>query len=157
VAIVTHTLGVALIAAQTLEEMGIGLPIPDATIQDAIQNLLGMPVDVSIRNPIDLLAQGWADPSIFAKAFALIARQEEYDAIVTVFAPNYLEGIGGGMPVASIIETAKCVGKPVISVLSSPVTRKPPGAEELELEGIPVFTEPQRAGKALAHVLQRYA
>lgn len=157
VAIVTHTLGVALIAAQTLEENSIHLPQPPQEAQDQIQGLLGMPVQVPIRNPIDLLAQGWADPDIFAKSFEVIAKQKEFDAIMTVFAPNYLEGIGGGMPVRSIIETARKYPKLVVSVLSSPVTRRPPGAKELEDGGIPVFTEPQRAGRALANVLRCYS
>jgi len=154
VAIVTHTLGVALIAAQTLEEAGINLPLPNSNVQNAIKKLLDMPVDVTIRNPIDLLAQGWADPTIFAKALELVAKEDMYDVIMTVFAPNYLEGIGGGLPVQAIVETAKRERKPVISILSSPITRKPPGADELERGGIPVFTEPQRAGKALAHALK---
>lgn len=154
VAIVTHTLGIALIAAQTLEENGIALPAPAVAVQQEIQKLLRMPVKVAIRNPIDLLAQGWADPTIFAKSFGLIAEQDIYDVIMIVFAPNYLEGIGGGMPVNSIIDILNTLQKPVISVLSSPVTRRPPGSAELEEGGIPVFTDPQRAGRALAHALR---
>jgi acyl-CoA synthetase (NDP forming) len=154
VGIVTHTLGVALIAAQTLEERGVALPLPTERTKSIVQNILNMPVDVPIRNPIDLLAQGWADPSIFSRAFELAAHEDQYDAIMTVFAPNYLEGIGGGMPVEDIISVTKEVNKAVVSVLSSPITRKPPGALELHNAGIPVFTSPHRAAAALAHALQ---
>ena len=154
VGIVTHTLGVALIAAQTLEERGVALPLPTERTQSIVQGILNMPVDIPIRNPIDLLAQGWADPSIFSRAFELAVKEDQYDAIMTVFAPNYIEGIGGGMPIDNIIKVTKGVNKAVVSILSSPITRKPPGALELHNAGIPVFTSPHRAAAALAHALR---
>ncbi|MFW9892033.1 MAG: acetate--CoA ligase family protein [Candidatus Thorarchaeota archaeon] len=154
VAIVTHTLGIALIAAQTLELNGIRLPLPSKSTALKIQDMLNMPVEVPIKNPVDLLAQGWANPTIFAKAFDLVMRESQYDAAMIVFSPNYQEGIGGGVPIDSIIKTANEVGKPVVSILASPETRKPPGHDVLEAAGIPFFSSPQRAAKALANMLR---
>ncbi|OLS30769.1 MAG: hypothetical protein ThorAB25_07470 [Candidatus Thorarchaeota archaeon AB_25] len=154
VAIVTHTLGIALIAAQTLELNGIELPLPTEEVATKIQSMLNMPVEIPIKNPVDLLAQGWADPRIFAGAFKLILNEDQFDAVMIVFSPNYQEGIGGGVPIDEIIEASNKVSKPVISVLASPDTRKPPGHEVLEASGIPFFSSPQRAAQALANMLK---
>jgi len=154
VGIITHTLGIALIAAQTLEEKGAILPMPPKDVQVKIEKLLEMPMEIPIKNPIDLLAKGWAEPRVFAQAFEYLIKDNTYDSIVTVFAPNFLEGIGGGMPIEEIIKSSERSDKLILSILSSPVTRTPPGQKELESAGIPVFVNPQRAGKALANVLR---
>ena len=154
VAILTHTLGIALIVAQTLEENGVQLPIPSTRTAKQIQDSLKMPIEFPIKNPIDLLATGWANPKIFADAFRLVLHEDQYDAVVIVFSPNYQESIGGGMPVKEIVEIAQECVKPVISVLTSPNARKPPGHEILEAGGIPFFASPQRAAKALANAIK---
>jgi acyl-CoA synthetase (NDP forming) len=154
VAIVTHTLGIALVAAQTLELNGIDLPLPSNLVAEKIQSLLNMPVEIPIKNPVDLLAQGWANPKIFAKAFELILNEDQFDSVMIVFSPNYQEGIGGGVPIKEIIEASSKVSKPVVSVLASPDTRKPPGYDVLEAAGIPFFSSPQRAAQALANMLK---
>jgi acyl-CoA synthetase (NDP forming) len=154
VAIVTHTLGIALIAAQTLELNEVELPNPSTETARKIQSLLDMPIDITIKNPIDLLAQGWAQPKIFADAFRIIMNEEYYDAVIIVFAPNYQDDIGGGIPIDEIVEATKRVRKPVISILSSPNSNKPPGYEILEASGIPFFSSPQRAAKALSNVMK---
>ncbi len=154
VVVLTHTLGIALIAAQTLEENEAVLPMPSEKTIESIQGLLDLPIVVPIRNPIDLLAQGWSNPRIFADAFKLILNEPQFDAVMIVFAPNYQEDIGGGMPVTDIIDATKQTKKPVISVLSSPAVRPPSGVDQLEENGIPFFASPQRAALALAKVLK---
>ena len=154
VAIVTHTLGVALIAAQTLEQNGVRLPLPSDEVAKTIQSKLNMPVEIPIKNPVDLLAQGWADPRIFAESFELILNERQFDVVMIVFSPNYQEGIGGGVPIKEIVEATRKVSKPVVSILASPDTRKPPGHEILEAAGIPFFSSPQRAAQALANILK---
>ncbi|NHI88228.1 MAG: hypothetical protein EAX87_01825 [Candidatus Thorarchaeota archaeon] len=154
VAVVTHTLGVALIAAQTLEQNGVKLPLPSDEVAKTIQSKLNMPVEIPIKNPVDLLAQGWADPRIFAESFELILNEKQFDAVIIVFSPNYQEGIGGGVPIKEIVEATRKVSKPVVSILASPDTRKPPGHEILEAAGIPFFSSPQRAAQALANMLK---
>jgi acetyltransferase len=154
VAVITHSLGIALIAAQTLEQNGVLLPYPSDAIAKPIENLLDMPVHIPIRNPIDLLAKGWAEPSVFAKAFEIVANSGEYDAILTVFSPNYQQGIGGGMPASEIVDSAHESKVPVVSVLNSPAGLPPKGKEVLEEGGIPFFASPQRAGRALANALR---
>ncbi len=153
VAIVTHTLGIALVAAQTLELNGIELPLPTKEVAMEIQSMLNMPVEIPIKNPVDLLAQGWANPTIFANAFKLILKEDQFDAVMIVFSPNYQEGIGGGVPIDEIIEASTKVSKPVISILASPDSRKPPGYNVLEASGIPFYSSPQRAAQALANML----
>jgi acetyltransferase len=154
VAIVTHTLGIALVAAQTLELNGINLPYPSDAVAKKIQSMLNMPVEIPIKNPVDLLAQGWANPRIFADAFKLILNEDQFDAAMIVFSPTYQEGIGGGVPIDEIIEAASKVSKPVISVLASPDSKKPPRHDILEASGIPFFSSPQRAAQALANMLK---
>jgi acetyltransferase len=154
VAIVTHTLGIALVAAQTLELNGIELPLPSEEVQDKVQSLLNMPVEIPIKNPVDLLAQGWANPKIFADAFKMVLSEEQFDAAMIVFSPNYQDDIGGGVPIDELINASSKFEKPVVSVLTSPDTRKPPGHDILEAAGIPFFSSPHRAAQALANVLK---
>jgi acyl-CoA synthetase (NDP forming) len=154
VAVVTHTLGIALIAAQTLEENGAILPPPSSDIIRAVQNLVDLPIDLPIKNPIDVLAKGWAEPTVFSGAFKAALESELYDSVVICFSPNFLEGIGGGIPVSQILETVKETQKPVVCVLSAPYTKPPPGYEKLEEAGVSVFFDPGRAGQALANVLK---
>ncbi|MHA1864797.1 MAG: hypothetical protein ACTSWA_13575, partial [Candidatus Thorarchaeota archaeon] len=154
VAVVTHTLGIALVAAQTLELNGVALPSPSLETAKSIQALLNMPVDIRISNPVDLLAQGWAQPKIFADAFRIILKEEYYDSVMIVFSPNYQEGIGGGIPIEEIVEASRNFPKPIVSILSSPDSTKPPGYEILEAAGIPFFSSPQRAATALANMIK---
>jgi acyl-CoA synthetase (NDP forming) len=154
VAVLTHTLGIALIVAQTLEENGVKLPLPSQEVARTIERSLNMPVEIPIKNPIDLLATGWANPKIFAEAFRLVLDEDQYDAVVIVFSPNYQEEIGGGLPVKEIVRIANHSEKPVVSVLTSPDTRKPPGYEILEAGGIPFYSSPQRAARALANAIR---
>jgi acyl-CoA synthetase (NDP forming) len=154
VAVLTHTLGIALIVTQTLEENGALLPLPSQQAAKMIEKSLNMPVEIPIKNPIDLLATGWANPNIFAEAFRLVLNEEQYDSVVIVFSPNYQDDIGGGMPIEEIVRITEKSQKPVISVLTSPNSRKPPGYEILEAGGIPFFSSPQRAGRALANAIR---
>jgi acetyltransferase len=153
VAIVTHTLGPSLIAAQILEQRGAQLPPPSSSTMKAVQDILNMPVEIPISNPVDLLAQGWAQPEMFASAFRYVMEETQYDAIMTVFSPNYQKDIGGGMPVEDVIEVTNRMKKPVVAILNSPECKPPPGRDVLEDSGIPVFASPERAAKALANVL----
>jgi acyl-CoA synthetase (NDP forming) len=143
-----------LVAAQTLELNGVELPNPTEETASKIQSMLGMSIDIPIKNPIDLLAQGWAQPKIFADAFKTILNEEYYDAIMIVFAPNYQDDIGGGIPIDKIVDASKDVAKPVVSILSSPDSNKPPGYEVLEAAGIPFFSSPQRAATALGNLMK---
>lgn len=155
IAIVTHTLGPALIAAQVLEENNICLPPPSATTQKAIQCILKMPVEIPISNPVDLLAQGWSNPELFAEAFRLVLNEVQYDAVLIMFSPNYQEGIGGGMPIDEIIGLTKASNKPVVAVLNSPIRNPPSGAKLLENAGIPVFPTPEAAAIGIARAIHR--
>ena len=153
VAIVTHTLGPSLIAAQILEKAGASLPPPSQGTSSTIQKMLGMQVEIEITNPVDLLAQGWADPEIFAGAFNLIMDEPQYDAVVIVFSPNYQDDIGGGVPIDSILEKTSTSEKAVIAILNSPVCTPPTGKDRLERGRVPVFSNPERAAQALSNVL----
>ena len=154
VAVLTHTLGTALVAAQALEENGGVVPVPSEGISSQIEQLLQLPVRFPISNPIDLLATGWSEPRIFADAFRIIIESNEFDALLAVFSPNYQEEIGGGLPIADMTDAAKASKKTVVCVLNSPETKPPPGMDRLEEAGIPCFSSPERAGKALANVIR---
>jgi acyl-CoA synthetase (NDP forming) len=156
VAIVTHTLGPSLIAAQILENAGASLPPPSQEISSTIQEMLGMQVEIEITNPVDLLAQGWANPEIFAGAFNLIMDEPQYDAVMIVFSPNYQDDIGGGVPIDSILEKTSTSEKAVIAILNSPVCTPPNGKDRLEHGRVPVFSNPERAAQALSNVLSLF-
>jgi acetyltransferase len=155
VAIVTHTLGPALIAAQILEENGAHLPPPSPQTQKTIQDILDMPVAIPISNPVDLLAQGWSNPDLFAEAFKLVLNESQYDVVMTMFSPNYQESIGGGMPINEMIQSTRNAKKPVVAILNSPGRKPPPGWAMLETAGIPVFASPESAAIAIAKVISK--
>ena len=92
---------------------------------------------------------------MITKSFDLIYNSEYYDSIITVFSPNYQEDIGGGMPVKEILDIIDDREKIVTAVLNSPEIRYPPGRNEFEAGGIPVFSSPERCATALAHVLSK--
>jgi acetyltransferase len=154
VALVTHTLGPTIIAAEILEELDIELPPPDVQTVKEIQKVMALPVAIPIDNPIDLLALGWARPDIFAEALRLAALGDQYDAFLTVFAPNFQEDIGGGTPTKGLLEVTNTTKKPIIAVLNSPISYPPPEMQVLEAGGIPVFASPARGAKALANIIQ---
>ena len=149
----THTLGPSLIAAQILEERGAHLLPPSSSTAKAVQDILIMPVEITISNPVELLAQGWAQPEMFASAFQLVMEETQYDVVMTVFSPNYQEDIGGGMPVKEVLEVTNRLEKPVVAILNSPECKPPPGKDTLERGGIPVFASPERAARAVANIL----
>jgi len=153
VACVTHTLGPTIIAAEILETHGIQLPPPNPDTVRGIQNAMGLPLDLPIDNPIDLLALGWARPNIFAKALHLAAQGNQYDAFLTIFSPNFQPDIGGGTPTEGLLRVLRQTKKPIISVLNSPITFPPPEKALLEEGGIPVFTSPARGAIALANII----
>jgi len=154
VALVTHTLGPTIIAAEILEEQNIELPPPHNSTIRGIQKAMGLPIDIPIDNPIDLLALGWARPDVFAEALRLVAIGDQYDAFLTVFAPNFQEDIGGGTPTKGLLEVTSSSKKPIIAVLNSPISYPPPEKSVLEAGGIPVFSSPARGAKALANIIQ---
>ena len=155
VAVITHSLGIALIAAQTLEQNGMHLPEPSQETVAAVRGLLEMPVEIPISNPVDLLAKGWAEPDIFAEAFEIVLDDGNFDAVLTVFSPNFQPGIGGGMPAQAVVEAKQKRNKPVVSVLNAPRSRIPSGKDVLEAGGIPTFASPERAAIALSTLLTR--
>jgi acyl-CoA synthetase (NDP forming) len=57
------------------------------------------------------------------------------------------------MPVEEIVKCTKESDKIVIAILNAPETRPPPGRTILEEGGVPVFSSPERAARALASVL----
>ena len=154
VALVTHTLGPTIIAAQILETQGIELPLPNQATIEGIQKAMELPIPIPIDNPIDLLALGWARPDIFAEALRLAAIGNQYDAFLTVFSPNFQEDIGGGTPTEGLLEVTKTSGKPIIAVLNSPISHPPPEKAVLETGGIPVFSSPARGALALANIIR---
>jgi acetyltransferase len=153
IAIVTHTLGPALIAAQVLEENGVSLPMPSAQTQNRIQQILDMPVAIPISNPVDLLAQGWANPDLFAEAFRLVLNEPQYDVVMTMFSPNYQDDIGGGMPIDDMVKAIEAAKKPVVAILNSPGQKPPSGWAKLEEAGVPVFASPEGAALAIAKIV----
>lgn len=153
VVLVTHTLGPTIIAAEILEQHNIELPQLMEKTAKAIQKMMGLPVDIPIDNPIDLLALGWARPDIFAEALRLAAQSDQYDAVLTVFSPNFQEDIGGGTPTDGLLEVTQTTQKPIFAILNSPISFPLPEKPLLEAGGIPVFSSPARGAKALANVI----
>lgn len=153
VACVTHTLGPTIIATEILEKRGVQLPPPSAETARRIQAAMELPVPLPISNPIDLLALGWARPDIFAEALRIAAGEDQYDAFLTVFSPNFQDDIGGGTPTEGLIQVTSEFKKPRVAILNAPESFPPREKQVLEEAGIPVFSSPERGARALANVI----
>jgi acetyltransferase len=153
VACITHTLGPTIIATEILENRGIQLPPPHPDTVRRIQAAMELPVPLPISNPIDLLALGWARPDVFAQALRIAANEDQYDAFLTVFSPNFQDDIGGGTPTEGLIQVTSEFKKPLVAILNAPESFPPREKQVLEDAGIPVFSSPERGARALANVM----
>jgi acetyl coenzyme A synthetase (ADP forming)-like protein len=149
VAIVTNAGGPGIILADTCESMGLEV----VELSEETQRRLGevFPAEASFRNPVDMIASATAES--YSVALDLILRDPEVDAAIAAFVPPL--GIRQEDVAEAIVEASAGHGsKPVLAVLMGR-EGLPQGKAELHEAGIPAYTFPESAARALA-ALVRY-
>jgi acyl-CoA synthetase (NDP forming) len=149
VAIVTNAGGPGIIIADALE--GAGLEVVELTPDSQARLRELLPSEAAVGNPVDMIAS--ATSRTYREALAIVLADERVDAAVAAFVPPL--GIRQ-VDVAQSIVAARRAGpdKPLLAVLMGR-EGLPEGKAELQEAGVPAYTFPESAARALA-ALYRY-
>ena len=141
VCIVTNSGGPAVVAADHCEEQGLKLPPPT---QKLLEKLEFLPHYCPKSNPIDLTAE--ADGERYRKTLEAVIRSGEYDGILVIFVPPFFVDVVD--TTQAVIETAwENRRTPIVACWTGTGVEK--CIEMLREAGIPTYTTPQKAAKAL--------
>jgi acetyl coenzyme A synthetase (ADP forming)-like protein len=141
IAIVTDGGGFGILAADEAEKLGLKLPQLKASSIKALKEIL--PPYASLRNPIDLT--GDANAERYKQVLDIVFKDKNISAlcIIALLQITTLEE-----EIVNVLKECKVYGKPfVVCMMGSSYTKEK--AEELEHMGIPVYSTPERAIKAL--------
>jgi len=147
VVVLTNSGGPAVMVADELEELGFSVPAPSPDIKERLSFLPGF---TSVRNPVDLTAQG--SPENYAKVLEALFSEDYYDAGIVVCVPPL------GLDASEVAEALAGVElrhkKPIIACFMARelVVEVVP---LLERRGIPNFPTPKRAARALRVLLKK--
>ena len=136
--ILTSSGGAGILAADTVEDMGLDLPVLDESLRNILQKVL--PPQCVLSNPLDLT--GDATSERYEAALNEIIKQNCFDMILVIF----------GDPITGacrVLENLRSSIPAVACYLGGGEVQK---QEELLMNqaGIPVFPTPERAVKAIA-------
>ena len=148
-AVVTNSGGPGILAADALETQGLELPALHPDTVARLRPLL--PETASLRNPVDLLAT--VRPPTYRAALEAVLADPGIDAVVAIFVPPL--GVRQEDVAEAIVAAARhWRTKPVLAVLMGR-EGLPQGRAELHALGIPAYTFPESAARALG-ALHRY-
>lgn len=148
-AILTNSGGPGILAADALEMNGLELAELRPETVERLKPLF--PEEASLRNPVDMIAT--ARPSTYRGALEAVLCDDGVDAAIAIFVPPL--GVRQPDVAEAIVAAARtCTTKPVLAVLMGR-EGLPQGRAELEALGIPAYTFPESAARALA-ALNRY-
>jgi|LSQX01.3.fsa_nt_gb acetyltransferase len=155
VALVTHTAGPAIVAADILEQGGMDVvPLQEET-RAALAMKKTFPPFISPDNPVDLATSGM-ERRAYLDVVEVLTKDPNIDAVLTVCV-SLLAGQEGHplyFPIEAFKREFEGSDKTLVMLWGAPVTRE----EEFkpwENSGIPVYPTPERAAKALLN-LYRY-
>lgn len=150
VAIFTTSGGTGVLLADACGEFGLTVPELDPQTTEQLEKIL--PSFGSARNPVDITAQVTNNPESFAQTLKIIAGDPGIDIIM----------IGMGMAVGKtaelrskiIREIAPGLGKPLVVTWVAGESAAGTGIRTLKDAGIPVYRNPWRCARAVAHVVE---
>lgn len=152
VAVVTTSGGSGILAADALEAHDLELaglrPETTAALDDIV------PSFGSTANPVDVTASVMSDGSLFDRTLDAICEDPGVDAILACFC--VITGKDVDDVVDSLAKVAARSGKPVLAVRTGADHLAPDADRRMREAGIPSFSTPARAVRALA-ALCRYA
>jgi acetyl coenzyme A synthetase (ADP forming)-like protein len=141
VAILTNAGGPGILAADACAADGLELPVLSAATRAELRQFL--PPAASVTNPVDMLASAPAEH--FARALAIILKDENVDSVLTIFIPPLVtEPDAVAAAIAGVAPEAN--GKPILGIFM-----RAEGAPAA-LANIPSYAFPESAARALARV-----
>ena len=139
--IITNAGGPGTIAADAVEKEGLQVSTISSSLKTTIQHII--PAAGKVNNPIDV--SGDAEPEDYANLLAEAQKDENIDAILVIFAPQYLKH---PKDTARIIAATQDFRKPVLaSFLGGDAMM--PSRKELAAGRLPFYDSPERAVAAL--------
>lgn len=141
IAVVSNAGGIAILAADTADELGLAVPELSAALKEAVMRHLSGTIGVG--NPIDLGAA--AQPADVAAVVRLLVTSDEVDAVVVAIVPT---SVSDPTPYLAAIEEGRSAGldKPVALVAMGGLHVAP-----ADILGVTTFRTPEEALVALAH------
>ncbi|MEM2908495.1 MAG: CoA-binding protein [Candidatus Hadarchaeales archaeon] len=145
VVMVTSSGGSGILATDACEELGLNVIELPANVRHSLKEKL--PPECVLRNPLDLT--GSATSALYDEAIAVISSSEEVHSIIAI--------VGDPMPgIAEIMAKHFHGGKTLVVVMLGGGDVELEERAKLQKMGIPVYSSPIRAARALA-ALTRYA
>ncbi len=143
-AVLTNSGGPGILVVDAMEPHGLELVDLSAETVERLRAIL--PVEASLRNPLDMIAS--ATPSSYRTALESLLQDPKVDAVISIFVPPL--GVQQTAVAEAIISAAATnTDKPVISVLMGR-EGLPQGRAELAEAHIPAYVFPESAARGLA-------
>jgi acyl-CoA synthetase (NDP forming)/GNAT superfamily N-acetyltransferase len=143
VAIVTNAGGPAISCADACDAAGLRVePLSERTRG---RLAAALPAAAAVSNPVDMLATATA--ADFRRTIRHVAADPGVDAIIAIFIPP-LPGRRGEPVLRAIREAARQAARDDVTVVA--VLMAPDPEEPVE-QGVPVYTTPEHAARALGH------
>lgn len=150
VAIVTNAGGPGIMIADACESNGLEIPELSAATQERLREIF--PAEASVRNPVDMIAS--ANAESYRVALGAILDDPNVDAAIAAFVPPL--GVQQVDVAAAIVDAFKArtaTDKPILAVLMGR-HGFPEGRAELNEAGVPAYTFPESAARALAAMVR---
>jgi len=150
VCIVTNAGGPGIMIADACESNGLEIPELSAATQARLREIF--PAEASVRNPVDMIAS--ANAESYRVALGAILDDPNVDAAIAAFVPPL--GVQQVDVAAAIVEAFKArsaADKPILAVLMGR-HGFPEGRAELNEAGVPAYTFPESAARALAAMVR---
>jgi len=143
VAVVTNAGGLGILCADACESAGLELPELADETREKLRLLL--PVEASLRNPVDLL--GSATAASYEAAIPVVLEDPNVDSVIVLFVPPVaVDEAAVGASITAAAGTAD--GKPVLCSFLSAAGRP-------ATLGVPWFAYPEAAAAALGRAAER--
>jgi acetyl coenzyme A synthetase (ADP forming)-like protein len=150
VAIVTNAGGPGIMIADACESEGLEVVELSAETQERLRGLF--PAEASVRNPVDMIASATSES--YRVALEHILADPNVDAAIAAFVPPL--GVRQVDVASSIVEVYRSrtpADKPILAVLMGR-HGLPEGRAELHEAGVPAYTFPESAARALAAMVR---
>lgn len=146
VGVMTTSGGAGILAVDSLSAAGLGVPALGKDARQEIQAVF--PTFGTIANPLDLTGQMLSDPTLFRTALRSLARDPSLDALLVCFC--VLQGAEVDRAVDDLLTVLAETGKPILVSRTGGEFLAPGAAVKLQQAGVPVFSTPARAARAIA-------
>lgn len=150
VAIVTNAGGPGIMIADACESNGLEVTELSPETQAKLREVF--PAEASVRNPVDMIAS--ANPESYKVALATVLDDPNVDAAIAAFVPPLgVQQVDVAAAIVEVYQGRKPADKPILSVLMGR-HGFPEGRAELNEAGLPTYTFPESAARALSSMVR---